>query len=212
MIRRGKTVACAITAAALSTSLIWIPQSSAYAAQNSSKTDGHHVETGFATYYSSRFEGRRTASGVIFRNDALVAAHPTLPFGTVARVTNLVKGHSVLVSITDRGPGIGPRSRGVVIDLSQTAAERLKMMKRGRVRVGVEVLELGTKQNKRFASIPLMAEKVLSPRDQSVADGLSLRLELSIAPTPGAIPTNELTGATPRHDPLVRAGSVMNSA
>ena len=80
------------------------------------------AEKGFATYYASRFEGRRTASGATFRNDALVAAHPTLPFGTLARVTNLGDGRSVTVRIVDRGPGAGALQRGVIVDLSQQAA------------------------------------------------------------------------------------------
>ncbi len=99
------------------------------------------VETrGFATYYASRFDGRRTASGTTFRNNTLTAAHPTLPFGTLVRVTNLPRTKSVVVQVVDRGPGVGPLNKGVIIDLSQLAAERLNMLRHGRVRVRVEVL------------------------------------------------------------------------
>ena len=107
------------------------------------ETAVEHIETGLASYYSSRFEGRRTASGATFRNDLLMAAHPTFPFGTVALVTNLMHGYSVIVHITDRGPTAPHQRRGVVIDLSQSAASQLKMMAAGRVPVSVRVLEWG---------------------------------------------------------------------
>jgi rare lipoprotein A len=98
------------------------------------------LQTGFATYYSSKFDGRRSASGVTFRNDALMAAHPSLPFGTLARVTCLLTGASVVVRVIDRGPAIGPINRGVIIDLSQRAARQLGMIDKGRLRVVVEAL------------------------------------------------------------------------
>jgi rare lipoprotein A len=96
------------------------------------------VQTGTATYYSSRFEGRRTAAGDTFRNDALTAAHPDLPFGTIVRVTNLAKGHFVDVRITDRLP-----SKRAIIDLTRKAASQLNMLQAGRVKVSVKVLEWG---------------------------------------------------------------------
>ena len=96
------------------------------------------VQTGVATYYSSRFEGRRTAAGDTFRHDALTAAHPDLPFGTIVRVTHLAKGHFVDVRITDRLP-----SKRAIIDLTQRAARQLNMLHAGRVKVSVKVLEWG---------------------------------------------------------------------
>ena len=73
-----------------------------YAAPPSIETRGG-FQTGMASYYSGRFEGSRTASGEVFRNDALTAAHPTYPFGTVVRVTT-ARGDFVDVRITDRLP------------------------------------------------------------------------------------------------------------
>ena len=70
-----------------------------------------------------------------------MAAHPTLPFGTRVRVIRLATGSSVVVRVVDRGPAAGPRSRGVVIDLSEGAAERLGFIRDGRTRVRLEVLE-----------------------------------------------------------------------
>ena len=74
---------------------------------------------------------------------ALVAAHPTYPFGTIVRVTNLTNDRAVDVRILDRGPARGPQARGVVIDLSYGAAEALDFIQRGRTRVRLEVLRWG---------------------------------------------------------------------
>jgi rare lipoprotein A len=101
---------------------------------------GRHEE-GLASWYGAAFHGRTTASGIPFDRHAMVAAHPTLPFGTRVRVVRLSTGSSVVVRIVDRGPAAGPRSRGVVIDLSERAAERLGYIREGRTRVRLEVLE-----------------------------------------------------------------------
>lgn len=101
------------------------------------------VQTGMASYYSRRFEGRHTASGATFRHDSLTAAHPSYPFGTVVLVTSLARGDSVAVRITDRGPANAHRPGRAIIDLSQSAAARLKMLQTGRTRVSVQVLEWG---------------------------------------------------------------------
>jgi rare lipoprotein A len=97
---------------------------------------GVDVFAGEASYYAAKFEGRPTASGEPYRGERLTAAHRTLPFGTRVRVTNLVNGRSVEVRINDRGPF----HRRRVIDLSRVAAERLGMVRRGRVPVEVQVL------------------------------------------------------------------------
>jgi rare lipoprotein A len=74
---------------------------------------------------------------------AMVAAHPTYPFGTLLRVVNLNNGRSVQVQVLDRGPARGPRAAGVVIDVSQGAAESLGFIRAGRTRVRLEVLRWG---------------------------------------------------------------------
>jgi rare lipoprotein A len=100
---------------------------------------------GEATYYAERFDGRRTASGVMFRNAEAWAAHRTYPFGTIVRVTNLANDRSVIVRIVDRGPhGTSERARRTIIDLSRSAASDLDFIRAGRVPVRVEVLEWGT--------------------------------------------------------------------
>ena len=101
------------------------------------------VREGLASYYADQFDGRTTASGTIFDNDALLAAHPSYPFGSVVRVTNLRNRRSVEVRIVDRGPAPAIQARGVIIDLSQAAARQLGFIVDGRTRVRVEVLKRG---------------------------------------------------------------------
>ena len=96
---------------------------------------------GLASYYAQSLDGKITASGLRFRNDAMVAAHPTYPFGTIVRVTNLRNGRAVSVQIIDRGPSAGPRKEGVIIDVSRAAATALGFIERGRTRVRVRVLK-----------------------------------------------------------------------
>ncbi len=93
-------------------------------------------ETGIASWYGPTFYGKRTASGAIFRKNALTAAHRTLPLGTRVRVENLENGRSVDVVINDRGPFV----RGRVIDLSWKAANAIGMLGRGTAPVRLTVL------------------------------------------------------------------------
>ena len=112
-------------------------------AEAASQTAGEsvvHVQRGKATFYGPGFHGRRTASGERFDQNSMVAAHPSLPFGTVVRVTNIRNGVSAEVRIVDRGPARGPQRRGVVIDLSKGAARELGFLKHGRVPVRLDVL------------------------------------------------------------------------
>lgn len=84
-------------------------------------------QTGKASFYADKFNGRKTASGETFRNSKKIAAHKTLPFGTKVKVTNLKNGRSVKVRIADRGPFVAGR----IIDLSQKAARKIDMDKEG---------------------------------------------------------------------------------
>lgn len=94
-------------------------------------------QSGMASWYGPGFHGNRSASGEVFDQNALTAAHRTLPFGTQVRVTNLNTGQSVVVRINDRGPFSGGR----IIDLSRGAAGEIGMISSGVARVRVEVLE-----------------------------------------------------------------------
>lgn len=95
------------------------------------------VITGSASYYADMFEGRTTASGVPFRQAEMWAAHRTLPFGTLLRVTNEANGKEVEVEVVDRGP----YAHGRVLDLSRRAARELDFIRSGHTRVKIEVLE-----------------------------------------------------------------------
>lgn len=99
---------------------------------------------GLAAYYSSRLNGRRTASGQAFDQNALTAAHPTLPFGTKVKVTHTKNGRSVVVRINDRGP----MQPGRVIDLSRAAASQLSMLRTGLAPVKLEVLAEAPEKNR----------------------------------------------------------------
>lgn len=92
------------------------------------------VETGVASFYASKFQGRRTANGERYNSQALSAAHQSLPFGTRVRVTSLISGKTVVVRINDRGPFVAGR----IIDLSRAAAQALRL--RGLMQVEIEQL------------------------------------------------------------------------
>ena len=96
--------------------------------------------SGEASYYSDVFEGRASASGEPYRARAHVAAHRTLPFGSVLRVTCRETGRTTYVRIIDRGP-FGKKSR--VLDVSRRAAEELGMIRRGVLPVRIEVVKVG---------------------------------------------------------------------
>ncbi len=97
------------------------------------------VEYGKASYYGNEFHGRKTASGEVFNQHALTAAHPSLPFGSVCRVVNLSNRKTVTVRINDRGPFV----HGRIVDLSYRAAKQIDMVRAGVVDVKVEVLKIG---------------------------------------------------------------------
>lgn len=96
-----------------------------------------YTEEGKASYYARKFQGRKMANGDPYRRGKLTAAHKTLPFGTKVKVTNLQTNETVKVKITDRGPFV----RGRIVDLSESAAKRVGMLKAGVVPVKVKVVK-----------------------------------------------------------------------
>jgi rare lipoprotein A len=98
---------------------------------------------GLASYYGKAFHGKLTASGAPFDMNAMMAAHPSYPFGTLVRVTNLRNRRSVELHILDRGPAKRQRADGVIIDVSHGAARALGFVRTGRTRVKIEVLRWG---------------------------------------------------------------------
>ena len=100
-------------------------------------------QTGKASWYGPQHQGKRTASGEIFDQALLTAAHQTLPFGTKIKVTNLANGKSVEVKINDRGPF----GKGRIIDVSRAAARVLGIVGSGITTVRVECLSDPEKSN-----------------------------------------------------------------
>jgi rare lipoprotein A len=97
------------------------------------------VQTGKASFYADKFEGRPTASGEKYKHSKLTAAHKTLPFGTKIKVTNIANNLSVEVVVNDRGPYVDGR----IVDLSKSAAEKLGFVNMGLADVTVEVIDAG---------------------------------------------------------------------
>ncbi len=96
-------------------------------------------QTGKASFYSDKYDGRPTASGEKYKHTKLTAAHKTLPFGTKVRVTNTLNNQSVEVVINDRGPYVDGR----IIDVSKSAAEKLGFINQGLADVKIEILDAG---------------------------------------------------------------------
>lgn len=92
---------------------------------------------GMASFYHEKFNGRLTASGEIFNNSDMTAAHLSLPFGSMVKVTNMRNGRSVVVRINDRGPHV----KGRIIDLSRAAAKKIGISRAGVARVKLQVLK-----------------------------------------------------------------------
>jgi rare lipoprotein A len=122
---RGRTIALVLVAATLC----------ACSRAVVAPTPGH-PQSGVASWYGPGFHGQPTSSGTIYDQHALTAAHPKLPLGTRARVTNLENGKSVEVLINDRGPF----AKGRVIDLSYAAAHEIGMVGPGTARVQIDVV------------------------------------------------------------------------
>lgn len=101
-------------------------------------------DTGIASYYANKFEGRRTANGERYRKKEFTAAHKTLPFGTLLKVTNPKNGKWVIVRVNDRGP----HNRKRKIDLSYRAAKHLGLTKgKGLAKVYIEEVPQLPKQD-----------------------------------------------------------------
>jgi rare lipoprotein A len=109
------------------------------------RTRALETRVGLASFYGREFHGKTTASGARFDMNAMVAAHPSYPFGTRLRVVNLANGRSATVRVVDRGPSQELRAAGLIIDVSRRAAEVLQFVRQGRTRVRVEVLAWGNR-------------------------------------------------------------------
>ena len=132
-----------------------------------------YAEEGNASWYGVPFHGRRASNGEIYDMNKLTAAHRTLPFETMVRVTNLSNGKSIVVRITDRGPFVDNR----IIDLSLAAAREVDSVGPGVVPVRVEVLSPGIDPTSGFFTVQVGAF-----RDRANAERLRDRLSASHSP------------------------------
>lgn len=122
----------AVLLAAIATSAVaQVPEGEPQDAVEVAQPVQAELGSGWASWYGSKFHGRRTSSGERFDMNALTAAHKSLPFGTRVRVRNVANGREVVVRINDRGP----RMRDRIIDLSKAAAVALGFQQAGDARV-----------------------------------------------------------------------------
>jgi rare lipoprotein A len=98
---------------------------------------------GICVYYNDKFQGHVAASGEKYDKEALTAAHRTLPFDTMVKVTNLENNKSVVVRVNDRGPQGGSKAK--IIEITSRAAKEIDMIKKGKVQCQMEVVETGKK-------------------------------------------------------------------
>ena len=117
-------------------------------------------EYGMASYYDDKFHGKLTASEEVYDKTKFTAAHNTLPYGTIIKVTRLDTKQTVRVRVNDRGPYIPGR----IVDLSRAAAEKLNMITDGTVRVKVEVVDKMTETASSSSSKP--KEEKAKPKTQ----------------------------------------------
>jgi rare lipoprotein A len=132
-----------------------------------------YTEEGNASWYGIPFNGRRASNGEIYDMHKLTAAHRTLPFDTVVRVTNLTNGKSTVVRITDRGPFVDNR----IIDLSMAAAREIDSIGPGVVPVRLELLSPGIDPTSGFFTVQIGAF-----HNRSNAERLRERLTASYSP------------------------------
>lgn len=140
-----------------------------------SAVPGEYTEQGVASWYGAPFNGRRTSNGEIYDMYQLTAAHRTLPFGAVVRVTNLGNGKQVNVRINDRGPFVANR----VIDLSYSAAEAIGMVGPGTAEVRLDVVA-GPDPNVGFFAVQVGAFQIEENAER-------LQRQLSVRYTPVTI-------------------------
>lgn len=158
--------------------------------QTSQQPEPLNVYYGKASYYDEYFNGRRTANGEIFSHTLLTAAHPTWPFNTKVRITNLANNNTVVVRINDRGPFI----KGRQIDLSKQAAKVLGFLKSGVVEVKMEVLKWGIRSDSAIVPSPkLMANKTPKASKKTISSVPKTMTDSLIAGNKPVKPFNDTT-------------------
>lgn len=131
------------------------------------------LEHGIASWYGPGFHGKRTSSGMVFDQNELTAAHPTLPLGSRVLVTNEQNGKKVEVVINDRGPFVSGR----VIDLSRAAAERLGMLRPGTTPVRIDLVALPPDGSRHVTYAVQVAAFVRRERADALVEELGRRFD-----------------------------------
>lgn len=128
--------------------------------------DPDYDRTGLASWYGSKFHGRKTANGDVFNMNALTAAHTTLPMPSYVRVTNMDNGRWLILMVNDRGPFVGNR----LIDVSRRAAQLLGFEKKGVTRVRVQAVKgpRGELPQQRVAKKPPVPRKTPVVQTQKI--------------------------------------------
>ncbi|MDR1178169.1 MAG: septal ring lytic transglycosylase RlpA family protein [Spirochaetaceae bacterium] len=167
----------------------------------SAQTAGFRQE-GIASWYGAEFAGRPTASGEIFDPRLMTAAHPSLPFGTVLKVTNLQNNRQAVVRVNDRGPFVAAR----IIDISQGAAEILDIVATGTAPVRIETLTGQTAalspsppQAPQARTAPAQPVQALSPAQAqgSAAPQIEPAAQAALSPQAPQVPQARTTPTQP---------------
>lgn len=112
--------------------------------------------SGSASYYHKKFQGRKTASGEIFKNDEFTCAHKKFPFGTMIEITNIANGRKVITRVNDRGPFSGKR----ILDMSHAAAKELRMFQGGIIKIKARIVGFDGVVN--VSDMPTVSEETVN--------------------------------------------------
>jgi rare lipoprotein A len=164
--------------------------------------DFNYDETGIASWYGPGFHGKTTANGERYDQEALTAAHRTLPMPSVVRVTNLENGRSIMVRVNDRGPF----ANGRIIDMSSRGAELLGFRRQGTAKVRVEIMETESRQ---LAAIARSEPRPASERPKAAPVAVVTAETLSGDPAPVNTVGTTASDAAPQS--TVQVASVQTS-
>lgn len=164
------------------------------------RTSDGFEEEGLASWYGTKFHGRRTSSGEPYDMYAMTAAHKSLPLPSYVEVTNLENHKRVVVRVNDRGPFVDER----IIDLSYAAAHRIDMTDAGVARVRVRAVGPGDTSSQRIAAIKPLPES--TAEEDAVEDSEPSRQEAR-EPTELAAAAPGANGATPGNGRFVQVGA-----
>jgi rare lipoprotein A len=170
---------------------------------------GEYVEEGVASWYGIPFNGHRTSNGEVYDMHQMTAAHRTLPFGAVVRVTNLSNGRQTEVRINDRGPFVANR----VIDLSLAAAQAIEMIGTGTAPVRLEILA-GPNPRTGYFGVQVGAFTVEGNAEKLKAQLSARYSSISIATydSPNGIFYRVRVGRVPTQDAAVQLAAQLRSA